>query len=140
MEKYLGRFSPYIYAIMRIVVGFIFLLHGTQKLFGTPAMPGKPPGGLPTLLQVGGVIELVCGLLVMIGLLAGWAAFLASGEMAVAYFMAHFPRHPLPVVNQGDPAVLFCFIFLYIASVGAGVWSVDSLLRRSSTAQPPVER
>ena len=141
MEKYLGRFSPYIYAIMRIVVGFIFLLHGTQKLFGTPAMPGAPPGGsLPTLLQVGGVIELVCGLLVMIGLLAGWAAFLASGEMAVAYFMAHFPRHPLPVVNQGDPAVLFCFIFLYIASVGAGVWSIDSLLRRTRPTQAPDER
>jgi len=137
MEKYLGRFSPYIYAILRIVVGFIFMLHGTQKLFGAPAMPGNPPGGpLPTLLRVGGVIELVCGLLVMIGLLAGWAAFLASGEMAVAYFMAHFPRHPLPVVNQGDPAVLFCFIFLYIASVGAGIWSVDSLLRRKGPAQP----
>ena len=133
MEKYLGRFSPYIYAIMRIVVGFIFMLHGTQKLFGTPPMPGAPPGGLPTLLQVGGVIELVCGLLVMIGLLAGWAAFLASGEMAVAYFMQHFPRHPLPVVNQGVPAVLFCFIFLYMAAQGAGEWSLDALIRAKRT-------
>ncbi|HST51789.1 MAG TPA: DoxX family protein [Pyrinomonadaceae bacterium] len=128
MEKYLGRFSPQIYALMRIIAGFMFLLHGTQKLLGTPAMPGKPAGPLPPLLLVGGVIELVCGLLIMIGLLAGWAAFLASGEMAVAYFMAHFPHHPLPIINQGEPAVLFCFIFLYIAAVGSGIWSVDSLI------------
>jgi putative oxidoreductase len=134
MEKYLGRFSPHIYAIMRIVVGFMFLLHGTQKLLGTPAMPGKPAGPLPPLLMAGGVIELVCGLLVMVGFLGGWAAFLASGEMAVAYFMAHFPHHPLPIINQGEPAVLYCFIFLYIASVGSGIWSVDSLFRRTGTA------
>jgi putative oxidoreductase len=134
MERFLGRFSPQLYAVLRIVAGFAYLLHGTQKLFGTPAMPG-PPGGkaagsLPPLLMVAGVIETVCGLLILLGLLAGWAAFLASGEMAVAYFMQHFPRHPLPVANQGDPAVLFCFIFLYIASVGSGVWSLDSLLFR----------
>ena len=113
-------------------------MHGTQKLFRVPAMP-TPPGGqaptsLPPLLMAAGVVELVCGLLILLGLLAGWAAFLASGEMAVAYFMGHFPHHPLPVVNQGDPAVLFCFIFLYIASVGSGIWSLDSLFRR---AGPP---
>jgi putative oxidoreductase len=134
MEKYLGRFSPHIYAIMRIVAGFMFFLHGTQKLFGKPAMPGAPAGPLPTLLMVGGVIELVCGFLILVGFLGGWAAFLASGEMAVAYFMAHFPRHPLPIINQGEPAVLFCFIFLYIASVGSGAWSVDSLIRKK---EPP---
>ena len=138
MERYLGRFSPQLYAILRIVSGFVFLMHGTQKLFGAPAMPappgGRAPASLPPLLMVGGVIELVCGLLILLGLLAGWAAFLASGEMAVAYFMGHFPHHPLPVVNQGDPAVLFCFIFLYIASVGSGAWSVDSLLRRKGPA------
>jgi putative oxidoreductase len=138
MERFLGRFSPQLYSVLRIVAGFIFMLHGTQKLFGVPAMP-TPPGGqapahLPPLLMVAGVIELVCGLLILLGLLAGWAAFLASGEMAVAYFIQHFPRHPLPVVNQGDPAVLFCFIFLYIASVGSGIWSLDSLFRR---AAPP---
>ena len=134
MEKYLGRFSPQIYAIMRVVVGFIFLLHGTQKLLGTPAMP-KSVSPLPPLLMAGGVIELVCGLLVMVGFLGGWAAFLASGEMAVAYFTGHFPRHPLPIINQGEPAVLFCFIFLYIASVGSGIWSVDSLIWKK--APPP---
>lgn len=134
MERYLGRFSPQLYAVLRIVSGFLFLLHGSQKLLGTPAMPGAPGGkaaaSLPPLLMVAGGIELVCGTLIMLGLLAGWAAFLASGEMAVAYFIQHFPRHPLPVVNQGDPAVLFCFLFLYIASVGSGIWSLDSLLFR----------
>ncbi len=128
MEKYLGRFSPQIYALVRIVAGFMFLLHGTQKWFGVPAMPGKPAGPPPPPLMVGGVFELVCGFLILIGLLAGWAAFLASGEMAVAYFMAHFPHHPLPIINQGEPAVLFCFLFLYIAAVGSGIWSVDSLI------------
>jgi putative oxidoreductase len=133
MEKYLGRFSPQIYAIVRIIAGFMFLLHGMQKWFGVPAMPGgKPAGPLPPLLMAGGVIELVCGFLILIGLLGGWAAFLASGEMAVAYFIQHFPRHPLPIINQGEPAVLFCFLFLYIASVGSGTWSVDSLIRKKA--------
>jgi putative oxidoreductase len=132
MEKYLGRFSPQIYAIVRIVAGFMFMLHGMQKWFGVPATPGKPAGPLPPLLMVGGVIELVCGFLILIGLLAGWAAFLASGEMAVAYFIQHFPHHPLPIINQGEPAVLFCFLFLYIASVGSGIWSVDSLIRKKA--------
>ena len=137
MDRYLGRFAPQVYAIMRIVAGFVFLTYGTQKVLGWPAMaaaPGQPAGPLPTLLVVAGVIELVCGLLILLGLLASWAAFLASGEMAVAYFMGHFPHHPMPVVNQGVPAVLFCFIFLYIASVGAGIWSIDSLLRRNGPA------
>ena len=143
MEKYLGRFSPHIYAILRIVVGFVFLTYGTQKLFNVPPHPAPPPsqpGGtapapaapasLPPLIMVAAIIELVCGLLLLLGLLTGWAAFLASGEMAVAYFMGHFPQHPMPVTNQGVPAVLFCFIFLYIASVGSGIWSVDSLIRK----------
>jgi len=140
MEKFLGRFSPQLYAIMRIVSGFVFLTYGTQKIFGTPASPAPPggqaPASLPPLLLVAGWVELVCGLLILLGLLAGWAAFLASGEMAVAYFMGHFPRHPLPVVNQGVPAVLFCFIFLYIASVGSGVWSLDSIFRRAAPPAP----
>jgi putative oxidoreductase len=131
MERYLGRFSPQLYAVLRIVAGLLFMMHGTQKFFGTPAPPGgKPAMPLSPLFAAGGAIELVCGLLILLGLLAGWAAFLASGEMAVAYFLAHFPRHPLPIINQGEPAVLFCFIFLYIASVGSGVWSLDSLLFR----------
>jgi putative oxidoreductase len=137
MDRFLGRYAPQLYAILRIVAGFIFMLHGTQKLLGTPSMPGGGGGGghLPTLLMVGGVIELVCGFLIMIGLLTSWAAFLASGEMAVAYFMQHFPRHPLPAANGGDPAVLFCFVFLYFAAAGSGIWSVDSLVRKTPRAR-----
>lgn len=135
MDRFLGRFEPQLYAILRIVAGFMFMTHGTQKLLGIPAMPGKPAGPLPPLLMVGGVIELVCGLLIMIGLLTSLAAFIASGEMAVAYFMAHFPHHPLPVVNQGDPAVLFCFVFLYFAAAGSRIWSVDSLIRRTPSVR-----
>lgn len=142
MERFLGRFSPQIYAILRIVAGLLFMTHGTQKFFGVPAPPAPPGGGgrpamaLTPLSAVGGGIELVCGLLILLGLLAGWAAFLASGEMAVAYFMVHFPHHPLPIINQGEPAVLFCFIFLYIASVGSGIWSLDSLFRRAAPPAP----
>lgn len=138
MEKFLGRFSPQLYAILRIIAGFVFLTYGTQKLFGMPApLGGKAPASLPPLVMAAGIIELVCGLLILLGLLTGWAAFVASGEMAVAYFMGHFPQHPMPVVNQGVPAVLFCFVFLYIASVGSGVWGLDSLFR--STAPPARE-
>src|SRR2546423_10580418 len=104
MERFLGRFSPQLYAVLRIVAGFIFMLHGTQKLFGVPAMPtppgGQAPASLPPLLMVGGVIELVCRLLILFGLLAGPAAFLAHREMAVCYFMVRLPRPPLPVSHQ----------------------------------------
>jgi putative oxidoreductase len=73
--------------------------------------------------------DLVCGLLIAVGFLTGYAAFIASGEMAIAYFMAHFPTHPLPILNDGEPAVLYCFLFLYMASQGSGPWSVDAVLR-----------
>ncbi|HEX8748762.1 MAG TPA: DoxX family protein [Pyrinomonadaceae bacterium] len=131
MERFLGRYEPYFYALLRIVAGFLYLLHGSQKLLGMPAGKTQPmslfsfPGG------ISGLIELVLGLMIMLGLLAGFAAFIASGEMAVAYFMAHFSAAaPLPIQNGGEPAVLFCFIFLYIASRGAGRLSLDSLLFR----------
>ena len=130
MEKFLGRFEPYFYALLRIVAGLLFLMHGTQKLMGTPGdKPTVPPASFP--MGVSGVIELICGLLILLGLLAGYAAFIASGEMAFAYFMAHFPKHLLPIINQGEPAVLFCFIFLYIAARGSGILSLDSILFRS---------
>jgi putative oxidoreductase len=132
MEGFLGRYSTYFYAILRIVAGFLFLWHGAQKLLGFPPSSAPNPGGLDALTAVGGTIELVGGTLIMIGLFAGIAAFLASGMMAVAYFMVHFsiagPAF-LPLVNRGELAVLYCFVFLYIASRGSGVWSVDSLFR-----------
>lgn len=130
MERFLGRYEPYIYAILRIVVGFLFMWHGAQKLFGFPAS-NQPAAPLSTMMATAGTIELVCSVLVMIGLLGGFAAFLASGLMAVAYFMAHASGGFLPIVNRGEPAVLYCFIFLYIAARGSGVLSVDSLFNRS---------
>lgn len=128
MERYLGRFEPYIYAIFRFVAGFLFMWHGTQKLFGYPPS-GQPAQPLNGLMAAAGTIEFVCGLLIMIGLFAGFAAFLASGTMAVAYFMAHASIEQfLPIVNKGESAVLYCFVFLYIAARGSGVLSVDSIL------------
>jgi putative oxidoreductase len=126
MERVLGRLSPQIYAVMRVVVGVLFACHGAAKLFGVLGGQQVPLQSLP---GAAGIIELVCGLLVAIGFLTGYAAFLASGEMAAAYFMAHAPRGPWPIQNGGEPAVLFCFVFLFIASRGAGLWGVDRVTR-----------
>lgn len=136
MERFLGRFEPYIYAIFRIIMGFLFMWHGSQKLFGYPAS-GQPGQSLNTLMAVGGIIEFVGGLMIMIGLFAGFAAFLASGMMAVAYFMAHAAGGFLPIVNKGESAVLYCFAFLYIAARGSGVWSVDSLFGNKRGRENP---
>ena len=121
MKRYLGRFAPQLFAILRIIAGLMFAMHGTQKLFGFPG--GNEPVSVP-LMQVAGVIEVVGGLLIAAGLFASWAAFIASGEMAVAYFKAHAPDSPWPLLNNGELAVLYCFLFLYIAAHGAGVWSL----------------
>jgi putative oxidoreductase len=131
MERFLGRYSPYIYALLRIAMGFLFVWHGSQKLFGYP--PLEKPMPLNGLMAVGGTIEFVCGILVMIGLFAGFAAFLASGMMAVAYFMAHAPSGFLPIQNRGELAVIYCFVLLYIAARGSGILSVDSLIFRNKT-------
>ena len=138
-ERFLGRYSEYIYVLLRIVSGFLFILHGTQKLLGFPAS-GRPAGALNAMMTAAGVIEIVGGFLIMIGLFAGLAAFIASGEMAVAYFMVHQPMGAFPIQNNGEPAVLFCFIFLYIASRGSGILSVDSLLTgRNAPSQAAVD-
>lgn len=130
---FLGRFEPQLYALMRIIVGFLFLWHGTQKLLGFPASQGG--GGLTPLYAVGGVIELVGGLMILLGLFAGIAAFIASGMMAVAYFMSHYSLQAfLPIQNRGELAVIYCFVFLYIAARGSGVWSLDSLMGRAGAS------
>jgi putative oxidoreductase len=134
MDRYLGRYAPYLYAILRIVAGLMFAMHGTQKLFGWPG--NKPPIPLAGQMGAAGVIELVAGLLIALGLFASIAAFIASGEMAVAYFMAHFPGGFWPVLNRGELAVLYCFLFLYIAAEGSGVWSLDALFARSRSRAP----
>ncbi|GAA4424809.1 DoxX family protein [Pontibacter saemangeumensis] len=127
MDSFLGKYSPYLYAILRIVSGLLYAMHGSQKLFGWPG--DKPAVELVSLMGLAGIIELVGGLLIMIGLLTTWAAFIASGQMAAAYFIAHAPQAALPLLNGGELAVIYCFLFLYIASKGAGIWSVDGARR-----------
>lgn len=134
MERFLGRYSTYIYAILRIVSGFLLLWHGSQKLFGFPPSGAPSPDGLSTLMAIGGVIELVGGLLIMIGLFTSVAAFISSGMMAVAYFGWHFSTQAwLPLQNRGELAVIYCFLFLYIASRGSGVWSIESVFKGSGS-------
>ena len=133
MTRWLGKYSPYAYALLRIVAGVMFMLHGTQKWFGWP-LPGPSP--LPPLLKVAGIIELVGGAMIALGFFASIAAFIASGEMAYAYFSQHAPRGPWPLItggNNGETAILYCFIFLYIATYGSGVWSIDALRGRRNT-------
>jgi putative oxidoreductase len=121
-----ARYRPQLLGILRIVAGLLFLSHGLVKLFGFP--PGTPPGQqeLMTLFGLGGVIELVAGILIMIGLFTRPAAFIAAGEMAVAYWLFHFtPDTPFPVANGGDAAILYCFFFLYLVAAGPGAFSAD---------------
>ncbi len=124
--RFLGRFTEPFYALFRIVFGMLFATHGLQKVFG---VFGGQKADAP-LMIVGGWLELLTGVLIVIGLFTGLAAFIASGEMAVAYFMAHAPNGPWPVQNHGEAAVLYCFAFLYMAARGSGIWSVDPLRRR----------
>ena len=128
---WLSRWQPQLLALLRIVTGLLFLEHATQKFFAFP-IPFPMPGPLPPLLVAAGVIELVAGILVTLGLFTRFAAFIASGEMAVAYFMQHFPQGFWPAVNKGEGAVLFCFIFLYLAAAGPGAWSIDGARTRST--------
>ncbi|GJL63476.1 MAG: hypothetical protein NPIRA04_21300 [Nitrospirales bacterium] len=119
----MDAFQPQAYALMRIVAGFLFLWHGTQKLFGFPAaMPMEAPG---FIVYVAGPIELIGGFLVMIGLFTRWTAFLCSGLMAAAYWMAHGTKALFPLLNGGELAALYCFVFLFISAQGSGIWSVD---------------
>jgi putative oxidoreductase len=122
---WLSRWQPQVLALLRIVTGLLFLEHATMKFFAFPA-PFPMPGPLPPLLVAAGVIELLAGVLVTLGLFTRLAAFIAAGEMAVAYFMMHFPKSFWPAVNMGEGAILYCFIFLYLAAAGAGAWSIDS--------------
>jgi len=127
MVRYLDRYAEFIYGLMRLMVGLAFAEHGAQKVLGRLGGAKMPLGSLP---GVAGIIELVGGLLIAIGLAAGWAAFIASGEMAVAYFMVHARGGFWPVVNKGELAVAYCFIFLYIASRGSGRYSLEAAIRK----------
>jgi putative oxidoreductase len=120
---------PHLLSVLRIITGFLFVAHGTQKLFDYPSS-GKGPVDLASFMGFTGALELVGGLLILFGLFTRFTAFILSGMMAVAYFMAHAPGGFLPLVNKGELAVLYCFVFLYMAIAGGGSLSLDALLRR----------
>ena len=120
---FLSKYSPQIRGVLRILVGLLFLEHGLMKIVGFPAPMGH--GALPPMIMAAGIIELVGGVLVALGLFSRIAAFVCSGEMAFAYFIAHFPRGVYPALNGGEDAILFCFIFLYLAAAGPGSFAIN---------------
>jgi putative oxidoreductase len=128
MARFTGRF----HAVLRITAGLSFMSHGTMKLLGFPAAPpGMPPMPVSPMsfMGVAGLLELVGGLLVVLGLFTRPVAFLLAGEMAVGYWMAHAPQGMIPATNMGEAAYLYCFVFLFLAAAGAGPWSVDERRR-----------
>ena len=132
MNEFLSAWSPRILSVLRIITGFLFLWHGSQKLLGFPPSPPQPGGGggMPPIVLVAGILELFGGLLILLGLFTRWTAFVLSGLMAVAYWMAHglSGKGFLPLLNGGELAVLYCFVFLYLFFAGGGTWSLDNLL------------
>jgi len=123
----LEKWMPQMLSILRIVTGLLFMEHGLQKFFGFPAAGPE----LNTLLWTQGAIELIGGLLLLLGIFTRLVAFIMAGDMAVAYFMAHFPKSFFPVANGGDAAILYCFVFLFLFVAGGGAWSVDQSLKRA---------
>jgi len=130
MERFLGGWSSYVYAVLRIVAGFLFFQHGAQKILGMLGGMGGQGATADFLTRAwfAGIIELVGGAMIAVGWLTGWVAFLCSGEMAFAYFLAHAPQGFWPLLNRGELAALYCFLFLYMATRGSGPLSVDELL------------
>ena len=125
MEKLLGPYRPYIYALLRFTAGLLFFLHGLPKLFGGFGRPA--PAELMSQMGLAGLIEVIGGAMIALGLFTSPVAFLASGQMAVAYFQAHAPRNLYPLQNGGELAALFCFVFLYFAAAGSGKISIDAI-------------
>ena len=122
--------APRVLSFLRIVAGLLFMEHGLMKLFHFPAAQPGAPSPLPALLVVAGILEMVGGGLIALGLLTRLAAFLCSGEMAIAYFMVHAPQSAWPAVHQGEAAILFCFVFFYLVFAGGGEWSLDSVIAK----------
>jgi putative oxidoreductase len=129
IESTLNDWTPRMRSILRIVTGLLLLQHGTAKILGIPSMPGFANLQLTSLMGVAGLIELIGGILTVIGLFTRSTAFVLSGFAAVAYFMAHAPKGFYPILNGGELAVLYCFVFLYLVFAGAGPWSVDASRR-----------
>jgi putative oxidoreductase len=128
--RFLEKYQPQLLAVLRIVAALLFIQHGTIKLFQFPA--AQMEGPLPTMLLVAAIIELVTGGLMIVGLFTRLAAFIASGLMAAAYFIGHYPQGFWPAFNPGEASILFCFIFLYIAGAGPGAWSIDGARTRNA--------
>ena len=124
-------------SILRIVAGLIYLSVGTMKLFGfPPPPPGMPPFGLTSLLRISAILDTFGGLLIVLGLFTRPLSFLLAGEMAVAYFHGHLPLSFWPTTNMGRPAILYCFLYLYLVFAGAGPWSIDAIIARSKGGNP----
>jgi len=135
----LSKYAPIALALLRIVAALLFIEHGTQKFFDFPASGRPSSGGLPPELMLAGVIEIVGGILLVLGLFTRYAAFLMAGEMAVAYWTMHVPHGGFfPLQNFGEAAILFCFIFLYIFFAGPGAWSIDGSRSKRGDAGVPV--
>ena len=129
------RLAPYMLSILRIVAALLFLEHGTSRLFGWPSPIPTP--ALLSMYWFAGAIELAGGILLLLGLFTRCAAFVMSGEMAFAYFISHAPSSFFPILNRGDGAILYCFVFLYIAFAGGGPWGIDSLIRAKRETSSP---
>ena len=126
----LSRYTPYLQSVLRVVAAFLFIAHGTQKLFAFPVSTPGSGFALLSLMGAAGVLETVGGVLMLVGLFARPVAFVLAGEMAVAYFLQHAPGGPWPILNGGELAVLYCFIWLFFCAAGPGPWSLDAALRR----------
>lgn len=133
-DSFAVTWGPRMLAVLRIVTALIFLEHGTQKILGFPPPTGPAPPVF-SLFWIGGIIEMIGGLLLLVGFLTRPVAFVLAGEMAVAYWMVHAPQSFFPALNGGDAAILYCFVFLYLAVAGPGAWSIDTA-RRSSDGAP----
>lgn len=130
LNSFNASWTPRLLSVLRIITAFLLIAHGAQKLFGFLAPPGAPTPPLLSLMGFAGILEFFGGLLLLIGLFTRPVAFILSGMMAVAYFMAHAPGGFWPLQNKGELAVLYCFVFLFLSVAGGGEWSVDRLLRR----------
>jgi putative oxidoreductase len=153
-DSFFVKWSPRLLSVLRIIAAFMLIQHGAQKLFGVPAAPPPPqqaaqqnaqqqpaaqkPSGMPPMMLVAGALELFGGLLFLFGLFTRPVAFLLSGELAVAYFTAHAPHGFWPLLNQGELAALYSFLFLYFAVAGGGEWSIDRVWRRDRHAREAV--
>lgn len=132
-DAFIAEWAPRMLSVLRIVAALLLLEHGTQKLFGFPT-PNPAAGGMPaplTLIWDAAILEFAGGLLLLFGVFTRPVAFVLSGEMAFAYWIAHGPRNPFPVLNGGEAAILYCFVFLYLFAAGGGAWSVDRFRQRS---------